>query len=244
MAARKSSPRKIRLLKKTRQTSPVPAWIILRTKRTVRSNPKRRAWRSTDVEVGQLSQELERVYTINLGKALLSVDTHRAPRAINMIKEFARHHMKTEEIKIEEDLAHQIWSKGVRSPPRKIRVRMSKTDEGYVLVSPYTDEKESKETSDKEVKKGKSSKDSKKDTPVKDVTTDAPAKEVKETPIKEVKKETPAKEVKKETPIKEVKKETPIKEVKKAAPAKVKKETPAKEVKKKSKQKILFLLKN
>ena len=173
-----------------------------------------------------MSQELERVYTINLGKVLLSVDTHRAPRAINMIKEFARHHMKTADIRIEEDLAHQIWSKGVRSPPRKIRVRMSKTDEGYVLVSPYADEKESKDTSDKEVKKGKSSKDSKKDTPVKDVTTDAPAKEVKETPIKEVKKE---------TPIKEVKKETPIKEVKKAAPAKVKKETPAKEVKKKSK---------
>ena len=165
-----------------------------------------------------MSQELERVYTINLGKVLLSVDTHRAPRAINMIKEFARHHMKTADIRIEEDLAHQIWSKGVRSPPRKIRVRMSKTDEGYVLVSPYADEKESKDTSDKEVKKGKSSKDSKKDTPVKDVTTD-----------------TPIKEVKKETPIKEVKKETPIKEVKKAAPAKVKKETPAKEVKKKSK---------
>jgi large subunit ribosomal protein L39e len=52
MAARKSSPRKIRLLKKTRQAAPVPAWVILRTKRTVRSNPKRRAWRSTDVEVG------------------------------------------------------------------------------------------------------------------------------------------------------------------------------------------------
>ena len=162
-----------------------------------------------------MSQELERVYTINLGKVLLSVDTHRAPRAINMIKEFARHHMKTADIRIEEDLAHQIWSKGVRSPPRKIRVRMSKTDEGYVLVSPYTDEKESKETSDKEVKKGKSSKDSKKDTPVKDVTTDTPIKEVKkETPIKEVKKETPAK-VKKETPAK-VKKETPSKVKKKS----------------------------
>ena len=52
MAARKSSPRKIRLLKKTRQASPVPAWVILRTKRSVRTNPKRRAWRSTDVEVG------------------------------------------------------------------------------------------------------------------------------------------------------------------------------------------------
>ena len=97
-----------------------------------------------------MSQELERVYTINLGKVLLSVDTHRAPRAINMIKEFARHHMKTSDIKIEEDLAHIIWSRGVRSPPRKIRVRMSKTDEGYILVSPYTDEKE---TPAKEVKK-------------------------------------------------------------------------------------------
>ncbi len=168
-----------------------------------------------------MSQELERVYTINLGKVLLSVDTHRAPRAINMIKEFARHHMKTGEIRIEEDLAHQVWSKGVRSPPRKIRVRMSKTDEGYVLVSPYTDEKESKESS-KEKKgsskgKKKSSKEAKKET----------AKEVKETPAKEV-KETPAKEVK-ETPAKEVK-ETPAKEVKET-----KKVTPSKEVKKKSK---------
>jgi len=144
-----------------------------------------------------MSQELERVYTINLGKVLLSVDTHRAPRAINMIKEFARHHMKTSEIKIEEDLAHIIWSKGVRSPPRKIRVRMSKTDEGYILVSPFTDEPE---TPAKEVKK---------ETP-----KETPAKEVKETPAKEVKKETP-----KETPSK-VKKEAPAKEVKKETPAK------------------------
>ena len=52
MAARKRSGRKIRLLKKIKQTKPVPAWIILRTKRSVRTNPKRRAWRSTDVEVG------------------------------------------------------------------------------------------------------------------------------------------------------------------------------------------------
>ena len=100
-----------------------------------------------------MSQELERVYTINLGKVLLSQSQHRAVRAINMIREFARHHMKVEEIKIEEELAHQIWSKGVRNPPRKIRVRMSKTDEGYVLVSQYDEEVESKATGEKETKK-------------------------------------------------------------------------------------------
>jgi large subunit ribosomal protein L31e len=89
-----------------------------------------------------MSQELERVYTINLGKVLLSPNNQRAKRAINMIKEFARHHMKTEEIKIEETVSHIIWKRGIRHPPRKIRVSMTKTDEGFVLVSPYEEEVE------------------------------------------------------------------------------------------------------
>ena len=90
-----------------------------------------------------MSQELERVYTIPLGKVLLSANTHRAVRAINMIKEFARHHMKTYSVKIDEEVSHIIWARGVRSPPRKIRVKMTKTEEGYILVSPYEDEEES-----------------------------------------------------------------------------------------------------
>ncbi len=93
-----------------------------------------------------MSQEqLERVYTIPLGKVLLSANTHRAVRAINMIKEFARRHMKTYEIKIDEEVSHQIWARGVRSPPRKIRVKMTKTDEGHILVSSYEEEIDSKE---------------------------------------------------------------------------------------------------
>jgi|TARA_B100000508_G_scaffold20834_1_gene14204 large subunit ribosomal protein L39e len=52
MGARKHSGRKIRLMKKIKQTSSVPAWIMLRTNKKVRTNPKRRAWRQTDVEVG------------------------------------------------------------------------------------------------------------------------------------------------------------------------------------------------
>jgi large subunit ribosomal protein L31e len=97
-----------------------------------------------------MSQELERVYTINLGKVLLSPDNQRSKRAINMIREFARHHMKTEEIKIEEDLSKKIWSRGIRSPPRKIRVRMTKTEDGFILVAPY---EESEPVSDKKKEK-------------------------------------------------------------------------------------------
>ena len=96
-----------------------------------------------------MSQELERVYTIPLGKVLLSQSQHRAVRAINMIREFARKHMKTQEIKIDEEVAHLIWSKGVRSPPRKIRVKLTKTDDGYILVTNYQDDAESDEKDSK-----------------------------------------------------------------------------------------------
>ena len=172
-----------------------------------------------------MSQELERVYTINLGKVLLSQSQHRAVRAINMIREFARHHMKVEEIKIEEELAHQIWARGVRSPPRKIRVRMSKTDEGYVLVSQYVEE-ESEETSEKDTKKV----DDKVDKPIIETKkvedkVEKPSKEApkKEKPSKEApKKEKPAKEAPKKA---KLAKEAP----KKAKPAKA---APKKESKK------------
>ena len=98
-----------------------------------------------------MSQDIERVYTINLGKVLLSPDNQRAKRAVNMIKEFARHHMKIQQVKIEEDVSHLLWARGIRHPPRKIRVRMTKTDEGYVLVSKYEAEEglvESESTSE------------------------------------------------------------------------------------------------
>jgi len=96
-----------------------------------------------------MSQDVERVYTVNLGKVLLSPDNQRAKRAINMIKEFARHHMKIEQVKLEEDVSHLLWSRGIKHPPRKIRVRMTKTDEGYVLVSIYEGEEESTEKEEK-----------------------------------------------------------------------------------------------
>ena len=58
--------------------------------------------------------------------------------------------MKTYTIKIDEEISHIIWARGVRSPPRKIRVKMTKTDEGYILVTPYEDEVESEPIIEKE----------------------------------------------------------------------------------------------
>ena len=106
-----------------------------------------------------MSQEAERVYTINLGKVWLSPNNQLAKRAFNMIKEFAEHHMKTEQIKIDPELSQEVWKRGIRSPPRKIRVRMAKTEDGYVMVSPYEDDAKPKEDKPKKSEKNAESKE-------------------------------------------------------------------------------------
>ncbi|WP_101476579.1 50S ribosomal protein L31e [Candidatus Nitrosotalea bavarica] len=182
------------------------------------------------------TESLERIYTINLGKVLLSPNNQRAKRAINMIREFATKHMKSENIKIEEEVSHLVWARGIRHPPRKIRVKITK-DDGNVIVSKYQEEKTVDETSKKGDKKseGKSKKGDKKSkgkskksdekskgTPKKDEKKVVEEKKTEEKPAKEETKtvETPKKvEEKKtdETPKKvEEKKSTESKPAKKS----------------------------
>jgi large subunit ribosomal protein L31e len=66
-----------------------------------------------------------------------------------MIKEFAKHHMKNENVKIDQELNKEIWKQGKTNPPRKVRVRMS-LDDNVVLVSSYQESlKENKVKNDK-----------------------------------------------------------------------------------------------
>jgi large subunit ribosomal protein L31e len=86
-----------------------------------------------------VEENLTRVYTINLGKAWLTPEHRRTDRVVNMIREFAQKHMKSEEIKLDQDLNRQIWSRGKTNPPRKVRVKMAKDEDGVVTVSLYED---------------------------------------------------------------------------------------------------------
>jgi large subunit ribosomal protein L31e len=56
-----------------------------------------------------------------------------------MIREFAEKHMKSKEIKLDQDLNRQLWSRGKTNPPRKVRVKMVKEEGGTVTVSLYED---------------------------------------------------------------------------------------------------------
>ena len=75
-----------------------------------------------------------RTYVIPLGKTRVTSRKKRAPRAIRLIREFARRHMKAEEVKIAPELNEYIWSRGIEKPPRRVKVRMEKYEGGLVKV--------------------------------------------------------------------------------------------------------------
>ena len=93
---------------------------------------------------------VSRIYTINLGKAQLTPRYRRTDRVVNMIREFASRHMKTDEVKLDQELNRQVWKKRKANPPRRLRVRMIKDEDGVVIVSPYEEaiKKENDEVSE------------------------------------------------------------------------------------------------
>lgn len=141
------------------------------------------------------AESTERIYTINLGKVLLSPNNQRAKRAINMIREFAVKHMKSENVKIEEEISHLVWARGIRHPPRKIRVKITK-DDGNVIVSKYQEDKKAEESKSekKSDDKKKSDKPKKEEKKVEEKKEKAPEKKVEEKPKEEKKEDKKAEE--------------------------------------------------
>ncbi len=91
----------------------------------------------------------ERIYTIPLRRAWIKPPNKRAPKAVRIIKAFIQRHMKVGLPSAEEDeekeagriivsneVNEKIWSRGIEKPPRKIRVRAAKDEEGNVTVFP------------------------------------------------------------------------------------------------------------
>jgi large subunit ribosomal protein L31e len=83
--------------------------------------------------------KLEREYIIPLRRDWLKVVRHkRTPRAIKFIKTFLAKHMRVEErdirnVKLDKFLNQEVWFKGIKNPPAKIRVKAVK-EEGIVNV--------------------------------------------------------------------------------------------------------------
>lgn len=96
-------------------------------------------------EEGEVAEE--RFYNVPLSRAWLVPSRKRAAKAMRILIDFVRRHMKlkTEEMGDEEEaeskkliidnkVNERIWRKGAESPPRKIRIRAVKYKDGNVKV--------------------------------------------------------------------------------------------------------------
>jgi large subunit ribosomal protein L31e len=89
----------------------------------------------------------ERFYTIPLSRALVRPPKKRAPRAMQLVKEFVNRHMKIQmkvseeeeeeelpQLIISKEVNEKIWDRGIEKPPRKIKTRITKDKDGNVTV--------------------------------------------------------------------------------------------------------------
>ncbi|KAK8963257.1 60S ribosomal protein L31 [Platanthera guangdongensis] len=75
---------------------------------------------------GRKEDVVTQEYTINLHKRLHGCTFKKAPKAIKEIRKFAQSAMRTSDVRIDVKVNKQIWSRGIRSVPRRIRVRIAR----------------------------------------------------------------------------------------------------------------------
>ncbi len=58
----------------------------------------------------------------------------RVPRAIRHLRDFTKRHMKVDRVIIDPEVNHAMWSRGIKKPPRRIKIRVVKTEEKVAEV--------------------------------------------------------------------------------------------------------------
>jgi large subunit ribosomal protein L31e len=134
------------------------------------------------------AQPTERTYTIPLRKAFSRVPIYRrTPRAVKAVREFLQRHMKSTTIHIGKRLNEELWKRGIRNPPHKVKVTVTKDENNIVkaeLFGHALEEKvEKKEEKAKELHAKKDAVDEKKESPKE------PEKETKNERQEDTKKE-------------------------------------------------------
>ena len=76
----------------------------------------------------------ERTYTVPLSRAYLRPPKKRAKRAIALLRAFFKRHMKPEDLVILPEVNQYIWERGIERPPRRIRIKATKSLEGTVTL--------------------------------------------------------------------------------------------------------------
>ena len=73
------------------------------------------------------SKAVCREYTIHVHKYVFGTQfKKRTPKALRAVKEFAVKAMGTKDVRIDASVNKFLWSRGVKNPPHRIRVRLTR----------------------------------------------------------------------------------------------------------------------
>lgn len=89
--------------------------------------------KEAETEFDEEIQE-ERYYVVPLARTFQRVPRwKRSKKAMIVLREFLVRHMKPEgDVYISQELNERVWENGIKNPPRKIRIRCTKSVDGVV----------------------------------------------------------------------------------------------------------------
>jgi len=76
-------------------------------------------------------EKTERIYTIPLKDAYKAPRTVRARKAMTYLKYYLKKHLKTEDFSIGPGLNHEVWARGIKKPPKRVKIVVSKEEEKF-----------------------------------------------------------------------------------------------------------------
>jgi len=74
----------------------------------------------------------EQIYIIPLRDVQHTPKWERGKRAMKAIRDFLARHMKSEDIRLAQNINEAVWERGSHKPPSRIRVRAMKFEDGQV----------------------------------------------------------------------------------------------------------------
>jgi large subunit ribosomal protein L31e len=133
----------------------------------------------------------EKIFTVPLGDAYKAPRPVRARKAMNYLKDYLKRHLK-DEVAIGPGLNHEIWSRGIKKPPKRVKIVVKKDEDKFRAelfgYKPKVVEEKKKPEKKKKLKDAAKEK-------LQEKKTDKPKKEekksAKEEKVEESKKEEP-----------------------------------------------------
>jgi len=76
----------------------------------------------------------ERIIILNLRDSKKAPRNKRAKKAVKLLRELVKRFTKRKEIWIDNDLNMKIWERGIRKPPKKVKVKVLLTNKDRAFV--------------------------------------------------------------------------------------------------------------